>query len=189
MQHLDFKDLSDDQLLLYLKEGNHMAFQSIYNKYWERSYRNVYNVLYDKGLSEDVLHEVFSDMWFRKDTIDIRNLKAYLFKSVRNNALLKIRSEKFVALNADMIEGLVLKPDIEMEFDQKELKRTIEQIMKQLPARCRAIFYMSRFQDCSISEIAVHFGISHRTVENQIHLALKHLRTNLGIAIFLVLFS
>lgn len=187
--HLDFKEFSDEQLLLYLKNGNHMAFQYIFNKYWEKLYSNVYNVLYDKGLTEDVLQEVFSDIWFRKDTIEIRNLSAYLFKAVRNNALLKVRNKKFVAFNADIIEGLVLKPEIEMQFDKNELKRSIEHAMDHLPARCRAIFFMSRYQDYSITEIASHFEISHRTVENQIHLALKHLRTNLDIAIFILLFS
>ena len=186
--HLDCKELSDDQLLSRLKASNHMAFQYIYNKYWERLYGNVYNVLSDKGLTEDVLHEVFSDIWIRRDSLEIRNLNAYLYKSVRNNALLKIRNKKFVDFNEAMVEALVLKPEIELELDSRELKLTIEYELKKLPARCRAIFFMSRYQDYSIAEIAVHFNISTRTVENQIYLALKHLRKNLDLAIFLLLF-
>lgn len=188
MHQIDLKEISDEQLLTLVKEDNHLAFQQIYNRYWEKLYSNTYNVLNDKSLSEDVLHDVFLDIWVRRDEIKIQNLAAYLFKAVRNNALLKIRNEKFIAFNLSMIERLEQIPEIELYLNQKELKSTIDIEIKKLPARCREIFYMSRYQDYSISEIAAHFNISHRTVENQIHVALKHLRTNLGPTLFILLF-
>lgn len=189
MYPINFKEISDDQLLTLVKDGNHLAFQQIYNRYWEKLYGSAYNVLNDKSLSEDVMHDVFLDIWMRKDEIQIQNLYGYLFKAVRNNALLKIRNEKFVAFNLSMIEQLEQIPEIELYLNQKELKSTIDLEIKKLPSRCRDIFYMSRFEDCSISEIAIHFNISHRTVENQLHLALKHLRTHLGATLFILLFS
>ena len=189
MSSNSFQDLSDEQLLSLVKEGNRLAFTQIYYKYWEDLYNNVYNILWDQGLTEDVLHEVFVDVWSRRDVIEIKSLKSYLFKAVRNNALLQIRNDKFVAFNSEMIESLVLKPEVELRIAKKELKSSIEEAIKELPARCRAIFYMSRYQDYSINEIAAHFDISHRTVENQLHRALKHLRSNLGVTLFLILFS
>ncbi|WP_067146400.1 RNA polymerase sigma factor [Pseudotamlana agarivorans] len=187
-KQLNFNDISDENLLLYVKAGNHSAFNQIYNKYWERLYISVYNVLMDKSLTEDVLHEVFSDIWLRKEELQIRNLNSYLFKSVRNNALLKIRNDKYVGFNSVILETLTLNPEIELDLDHRELKTSIEQIMLDLPSRCRSIFYMSRFQNYSITEIALHFGISHRTVENQLHRALKHLRTALGSTLFIHFF-
>jgi len=185
----DFKEISDDQLLTFVKEGNHLAFQQIYNRYWEKLYGNAYNVLNDKSLAEDVLHDVFLDIWVRKQELQIQNLYAYLFKAVRNNSLLKIRNERFIAFNWSMIDQLEQIPEIELYLDQKELRATIDTEIKKLPARCRDIFYMSRYQDRSVSEIAIHFNISKRTVENQLHLALKHLRASLGATLFILLFS
>lgn len=189
MYPIDFQEISDDQLLTFVKEGNHLAFQQIYNRYWEKLYSNAYNVLNDKSLSEDVLHDVFLDIWLRRDEIQIQNLYGYLFKAVRNNSLLKIRNERFVAFNLSIIDQLEQIPEIELYLNQKELKSTIDTEIKKLPARCRDIFYMSRYQNYSISEIALHFNISKRTVENQLHVALKHLRTHLGATLFILLFS
>lgn len=188
MNKKDFSNYSDEKLLSLLAEDNNVAFAQIYNKYWKRLYNNVYNVLWDKGLTEDVLHEVFIDIWSRRNRLDIVNLKNYLFKAARNNALLRIRNEKFMAFNSEMIEKLVLKPEVELQIARNELKSAVESAIKELPPRCRAIFYMSRYQDCSINEIAQHFNISNRTVENQLHRALKHLRSCLGTSLFLFLF-
>jgi RNA polymerase sigma-70 factor (ECF subfamily) len=48
--------------------------------------------------------------------------------------------------------------------------------LHQLPKRCQEIFKLSRFDNLSNDEIAAKLGISKRSVENQITLALKHLR-------------
>jgi len=72
----------------------------------------------------------------------------------------------------------------------------LQQLLQQLPQRCREIFNMSRFQYLSNDEIARQLGISKRTVENQLTTALAHLRTNLKdisgvliIAMFITHFS
>lgn len=177
---------SDEELFFLVKKGNHLAFQMIYNKYWYQLYANVYNVLSDKGLTEDVLHEVFTDIWIRKDDLEIRNLKSYLYKAVRNHALLKIRNERLESFSQKLIDHLTSEPEIELVLDQKDLKETIEKAIEQLPTRCKDIFYMSRYDDYSILEIAKHFNISKRTVENQIHRALKHIRSVLTFLVFLL---
>jgi len=45
-----------------------------------------------------------------------------------------------------------------------------------LPLRCQTIFKMSKLERLTNQEIALALGISKRSVENQLALALKHLR-------------
>ncbi|WP_422082935.1 RNA polymerase sigma factor [Ulvibacterium sp.] len=187
MEQWDFQELSDDKLLSLIKEGNQMAFQSVYQKYWEGLYASVINILKDKGLTEDVLHEVFVKIWTRREELEIRNLKSYLFKAARNNALLKIRNRRFIEMHEEVIAKLSFNPIAYQKLAHGDLKKRIEQASKSLPKRCRTIFFMSRYQEYSISEIAEHFNISHRTVENQLHIALKHLRQSLGRIVNLLL--
>ena len=183
MAKKNFQELTDIQLLSLIKEGNQLAFYHLYNKYWRELYSRTINVLRDKGKTEDVLHEVFTSIWMRRSAIQIENLRSYLFTAVRNNAFEKINTEKYVDLGEELISTLSLPADVDEYFNAKALEKDIENAVKDLPVRRRAIFYMSRYQEYSISEIAHHFGISHRTVENQLHLALKHLRNTLGITL------
>lgn len=62
----------------------------------------------------------------------------------------------------------------------KQLKEAIELNVGGLPDKCQQIFRMSRYQNMSIKEISEKLGISHKTVENQLTKALKHLRKSLG---------
>ncbi|WP_420603086.1 RNA polymerase sigma factor [Flagellimonas sp.] len=184
----NFGDLSDKNLLSLIKEGNQMAFRQLYHRHWEGLYSCTINVLKDKGQTEDVLHEVFVNIWTKRDKLDIQNVKGYLFRAVRNQALMKIRNERFIDLHEETIRQLSLSPKAEQNLAESDLKFKIGQAAKSLPARCKAIFFMSRYQEYSINEIAQHFNISHRTVENQLHIALKHIRSTLGNVISLLLF-
>ncbi|WP_318311603.1 MULTISPECIES: RNA polymerase sigma-70 factor [Flagellimonas] len=170
------ESLYDKDLLSLMKKGNRLAFKQVYDKYWEGLYSATINILKDKGLTEDVIHDVFVYLWVKRETTKIQNLKSYLFQAVRNNALLKIRNQKFTKLHEEKIHGLADVPVAEQNLNLKDLELKIEKAANSLPARCKTIFYMSRFENYTITEIANHFGISHRTVENQLYLALKHLR-------------
>lgn len=170
-----------------MKEGGQMAFHQIYHKYWEGLYAYTHNILNDQGLTEDVLHEVFTNLWARREGVEINHLKSYLYNAVRNRALTKIREHKFTAFDEQVIQQLKLTPEIEQQFDRNDAMLVIEQAAEKLPARCKDIFYMNKFQHYSTAEIAQHYNISPRTVENQLSLALKHLRAELGTSLLLAL--
>ena len=180
---------TDPTLFSLVKQGNQIAFKQVYDKYWDRLYMYCFKILNDTWLAEDVLHEVFTQIWIRKEELEITNLKSYLFNAVRNRALLKIRDDKFTKLDEAIVSKLELIPEIEQEFDKNDTILAINRASKELPDRCRDIFYMSKIQHYSSAEIAKHFNISQRTVENQISLALKHLRKELGTTLIILLFS
>ncbi|MFC6857989.1 RNA polymerase sigma factor [Zunongwangia atlantica] len=179
---------SDTILIALVSKGNQLAFEQVYHNYWDKLYVYTNNILNDTWLTEDVLHEVFTQIWIRREELEIRNLKSYLYNSVRNRALLKLRDNKFTKLDELIVNRLNLSPEIEQEFDKNDTIMAIEKATSELPERCRAIFYMSKFQHYSSAEIANHFNISQRTVENQVSLALKHLRSELGASLFISLF-
>lgn len=178
---------NDLVLLELLKEDNRLAFHQLYHKYWEGLYNYVFNILRDKWSTEDVLHEIFTKVWIDRNSLEIKNLKSYLYVSVRNKALLKIRDAKFTFIEQQLIEELEIESEIEKSESYQELKNNVDVSIEKLPKRCKEIFYMNKFQHYSSAEIATYFNISQRTVENQLSLALKHLRNELGITLLLVL--
>jgi len=61
-----------------------------------------------------------------------------------------------------------------------ELEHHIAEALNELPQQCRTIFQMSRFEELKYKEIAIHLGISVKTVENQMGKALKIMRVKLA---------
>ncbi|MDN3666640.1 RNA polymerase sigma factor [Algibacter miyuki] len=185
----NLEKISDTSLLILVKEGNELAFRQIYNRYWHPLYNYALNILEDKGLTEDTIQEVFIKIWTNRETTQIERLKNYLFNAVRNNALLKIRDNKFSALNEQIVSTLSLTPEGEQKLNLEDLTFLIEDAASHLPEKRRVIFIMSRLQNYSITEIADFFNISHRSVENQLYLASKELRSVLRKSLnFLVIF-
>lgn len=68
--------------------------------------------------------------------------------------------------------------------DYTFVREYLGKIVSRLPDKRREIFIKSRFEYKSVDEIARDMGISRKTVENQLTLALKYLRENLTFLIF-----
>lgn len=169
-------EIDDKQLLILIKNGNELAFNQLYNRYWKRLFAYTLNILNDKGLAEDVIHEIFTNIWIKGDSLNISTCENYLFVSAKHRAISLLRKVQFTAIDESIITTLSYSPEIDATTNSKDLKYIIENATQTLPKRCRDIFYMSRYEDYSNLEIAHYFKISQRTVENQLYLALKHLR-------------
>ncbi len=180
MKRDGFDRLTDSQIFSLIKEGNQLAFNHVYNKYWKKLFVYANNILNKEELAEDALHEVFTKVWTSRKTLKVSNLQSYLFVSVRNYSITMLSKVRFTEFDEQIIENLALAPEGESNLYCQDLVAEIEEAAKELPARCWEIFFMSRFKGYSNAEIAQHFQISNRTVENQLSIALKHIRSTLS---------
>lgn len=176
-----FNKKSEEELLCLIKQGNQLAFNHIYNKYWKRLFAYAYNILNEKDIVEDALHEVFIKIWTNRVSIEISNLESYLFVSVRNKSISLFGKVQFTEFDESIMDDLSFSPsEEEDDLRYQKLSASIEEVSKELPERCREIFMMSRYQGYSNEEIASYYEISHRTVENQLSIALKHIRKSIS---------
>lgn len=171
---------ADDGLVALLKMGNRLAFHQIYGRYWKSLYNYTYNILSDAPLTEDCLQDIFVNLWVKREEIQIQNLQAYLFTSSRYKAISALRKIKLSKHHEAVIEELVHRPEVDAKLSLQDLHTEIEKVSYDLPKRCREIFFLSRFSDLSIREISDKLKISNRTVENQLSIALKHIRANIS---------
>lgn len=177
----------ETEWLNLLQEGNHVAFNQIYEHYWKRLYNYTYNILQDEGLAEDCLHDVFTNIWVKRSQLEIDNLKSYLFNACRNKAISLMRKVKFSPFQEEVVEQLGYLPEVESKLEMDDIENEIREATRSLPDRCREIFMMSRFEHLTIQEIAVRLNISTRTVENQLATALKHIRPEVSAVLFAAL--
>jgi RNA polymerase sigma-70 factor (family 1) len=154
----------------------------IYERYWERMYKYIFNRLKSHDMAFELSQDVFLSLLEREKKIEFHtSLSGFLFASVRYQIINHIGKEKVRSkYREEFVSFHQASNSNEEVIDLRDLEGAIDRSIKELPIRCQQIFNMSRLQNLSITEIAQQLKISHRTVENQLSAALKHLRISLG---------
>lgn len=185
--------VSDIQLWAAVKTNDELAFNELFKRYWVRLYKTANQYLKDGEASEEVVHDVFLNIWNRREELEISSVPNFLLTAVRYQVYNRLRSAKSpVIYEADhsAFASITDTNQAEDKIEEEELYRVMYDYLEELPKRCREIFCMSRIDQLSNDEIAARLGISKRTVENQITVALKHLRECYHyIAVIAVLFK
>jgi RNA polymerase sigma-70 factor (ECF subfamily) len=178
----------DEQTLLsLLRQDDIRAFEEIYERFWERLYVAAIRLLEDEETSKDIIQEIFIDVWNRRATLQIQNLNAFLYQAVKFQIAKQLRKRPLNPIHLEVIAELKSTQSADTSLHLAELSAQIEQVITALPPRCQEIFRLSRFENLSNKEIAQRLNISLSTVENQIHIALKSLRSNLDNALSFIL--
>ena len=176
----DFEKLSDEKLLQFVKNSNTQAFDELYRRHWHLLFRTADNILLDAEAARDVVQDIFISFWVKRHERDIRNVGGYLRQSVKLKCFEHLRTGKINQQALDRIKNLGFARDTEEKIDFLEVHQTFEKHLNELPAKCREIFRMSRFEDLSNKEIALRLNISVKAVEYHITRALKHIRRSMG---------
>ena len=172
----------DTLLLSELREGKSGAFQQIYEVYWEDLFIYVSRVLGEESDAEDIVQEVFVNLWRIKDNVShINSLKAYLLKMAKNRVVkFLMKKQHTKECSASLHEYLQeSQENLEQRIIVNELSAIIDSEIAALPTKMRQIFLLSR-KDCLFhKEIASMLEISDQTVKKQINNSIKYLKTRL----------
>lgn len=187
----NYSQHNDQALITLLKEGDELAFAELHCRYKAVLFLHTYRMLRNEDEAKDIIQEVFTTLWTRRNDIPaIASLASYLYSAARNKVLDSIARKKTeqkymrsLALFLEEGENIT-----EKELREKELARLIEREVSRLPARMREIFELSRYENLSYKEIAEALNISDKTVKKQVSNALVILRKKLDVA-FSVFFS
>lgn len=171
------------ELLDRLKNGDMLAFDSVYKLYSHKLFSFVFKILKNEAEADDIVQEVFVKIWeLRGKLSDYKLLNSYIFTIAYNNSIDLIRKR---INNNKYLEHLkrssvinVTPPNIsEIEF--QELTTQVEKLIANLPERQKQVYFLHREEGLTYPEIAEQLGISKNTVENHMVKALKYLRRNM----------
>ncbi|AGA79363.1 RNA polymerase sigma-70 factor [Echinicola vietnamensis] len=181
---------SDMTLLDGLRQGSWEAFESLYDKYWEKIYAVSSAVTKDQELSKDIVQEIFLDLWNRREKLAIKNLYAYLYQASKYRLIEHIRKQEQQEQFLEEFNQILSHCPVEDYLFHKELELTIKESLEELSPKCKRIFYLSRYDHLSNHEISQQLKISKSTVENHINKALNHLRNSPEVKMaFIIAFS
>lgn len=176
---VEYQSLNDHELTELLRRGDHLAFNEIYKRYWRTSINAAYQRLKSKEDAEEVVQDVFVNLYIRRSQIQLRSsLEAYLNIAIKYRIIDAFRSQKLKEsrLNDIISHQEILPSQPDQEFEYKELRERIRKAADQLPEKCREVFLMSRFEQLSNQEISERTGIAVSTVKKHMHKALTILR-------------
>lgn len=181
---------NDADLWNAVRNNDVTAFAALFNRYWQKLYYASYNYTHDRELSEEIVHDVFLSVWTRRTELDIELFENFLVKAVRYQIYNRSRAVKLAVVYTDTsaFEQRVTENNKgEENIKEQELKDELYKHLSLLPLRCQTIFKMSKLERLTNQEIAATLGISKRSVENQLAIALKHLKIMFKNAIILAI--
>lgn len=169
---------SDKQLIRAIKGGDTKSYEKLFERYYDRYFSFACALLHDADAAEDVLQNVFLKLWIGRDRLDEnRSIENYLLVSVRNEIFdyLRLKYNQTV-VRGETPEKEDASADIEEEMFWSETSDRMDKIIKNMPPQRQRIFMMSRYENMASKDIADALGLSVRTVERHIYLALQDLK-------------
>lgn len=182
MKHSRNKPLYDDQdLLMHFWRDDRRGLEILFRSHYQGLYRFVFLITKNKPLAEDIVQEVFINLWrVRHGLQENTRFKPYLYRACKNLAFNKLKATQREQLTGDDFpEVPANQASVADILANKQLQTYIRGIIKNLPPKRKLIFIMSRDQQMSYKEIAEYLDISTKTVENQISAALRTIRQQL----------
>lgn len=186
----NLKNTSDENLASLIRDGNHHAFEELYNRYKVTLINHAYKKLGDFEDAKEIVQEIFMKIWLRHaDTPKLENVAGWLYILVRNKVLNRISHRDVIRRYEKSFQGFILMetrvPDLILR--EKEMKAIIDREIQSLPPKMQQVLILSRYNNLSNKSIAEKLNISENTVKNHLKASLKALRKRLGANLLLII--
>lgn len=172
-------NLSEQQIVKSIKEGDINSFETLFKEYYERLCDFGMKYLKSIDQAEEVVQDTFYNIWKNRESLNIKtSLKSYLYTAIRNNCLQELRTRSLDIKYENYYKSHYVNESISPvdELNAKELSLVINKALNSLPERCKTIFKLSRDEGLKYQEIADKLSISIKTVEANMGKALKQFR-------------
>jgi RNA polymerase sigma-70 factor, ECF subfamily len=163
-------------MLTRIGQRDENAMEAVFRRYSGPVYSVAFRVLRDSGQAEDVLQEVFLQLW-RKPAAFVQNrgsLGAWLVVIARNRAIDVLRRRK----PSSSVEDVVLASPVNVadEAERNTVMQKVRGVIANLPEEQRKTLQLAYFEGLSHTEIASRTGDPLGTVKTRIRQALITLR-------------
>lgn len=164
--------------ILALSQGSVKDFDILFITYYPKVKSFLLSMLANEEEAEDLAQDTFMRLWQRKELlINVNNLNAYIYQTVKHVLYSDLDRKKGI-LNTDIESAseLLSSGEVEEIVYRHELEDIINKTIDNMPPQRKQVFCMSRRQGLTTEEISHRLGISRRTVETHISIALATLR-------------
>lgn len=172
----------DIQLIEKALNKDKVAFKSLYEVYNSRVYRTAYIILDNTSMAEDILQEVFMNLYLKGTKLKhYEAFESWLYKMTVNSCMNYIKKSKKVSfIGDDEVLDAIDKIDFESTpedmFIREELTSEIMKYIYELPANHRTTVILFYYNELPIKEIASIMDCSEGTVKSRLFYSKKFLK-------------
>jgi RNA polymerase sigma-70 factor (ECF subfamily) len=167
---------ADMRLVARIRAGDQQSMSELYDRYAKVVYAVALRVLQDAGAAEDVLQDVFLQLWRNPDAFDASrgNLAAWLAVISRHRSIDRLRKRR----PETDIEDCVIAggPDVRDEAEHKLMIEKVRGVLAEMSSDQRNVLELAFFQGLTHTEIAEKTGEPLGTVKTRIRSGLQQLR-------------
>ncbi len=173
-----------ENISLYLYDliykDSEQALKHLYLHYFAKLLRYVSIYVHSTGEAEEIISDTFLAIWENRKTLLVDNFESYLYSIARNKSISTIR--RYSRLNTVELEenyiDLFVHTSTTPEDDliSQEQINEINKAINTLPDKCKEAFKLIREEKMKYKEAAAILGISVKTLEAHLTLAMKKLR-------------
>jgi RNA polymerase sigma-70 factor (ECF subfamily) len=178
----------DVALALSVRQGDHDAFQALYDRYASSVLGLAQSVVRDRGAAEDVTHDVFLGFWRNPHSFEPGrgHFVAWLLRVTRNRSIDVLRKRRDVTFgnapssaDGDPIDPTQWLQDKDPSPEVQAISRTlggrVREALKELPPEHRILLELAYFGGLTQREIAERLNRPLGTVKTQMRTSLKRL--------------
>jgi RNA polymerase sigma factor (sigma-70 family) len=174
---VNFAVQDDDVLLLQIRQNSKPAFNQLFEKYWESAYSDAYRRLKDADQAKDIVQDIFTHIWLHRATDRIQNFPAYLHTAIRNKVIKVTTRQKATHPFFNPRENTTGNAgNADQSLLWKEFHIAYETWLNSLPPQRQIIFRLRFHDDLPTKAIASLLGLSRKTVQNQLGMAVEKLK-------------
>lgn len=176
----DYPQVTDSMLISRIRGGDEDALAALHDRYAQVVYSVALRVLGDTTQAEDILQEIFLQLWRKPETFDSNrgSLGAWLAVIARHRAIDQLRKRRS-ELDIDDVM-ISVDSNLEQTADRNRTIARIRSAVEQLPSEQRRALELAFFQGLTHSEIAAKTGEPLGTIKTRIRAGLAALRKGLA---------
>jgi RNA polymerase sigma-70 factor (ECF subfamily) len=173
-------------LLVRVAGGDHAAFAALYDMLAPRVFGLILRILVDRAQSEEVLQEVFLEIWQSAERFapDKGQGRSWMLTMAHRRAVDRVRSAQ-ASVDRDVRVGIrdigVVHDAVAEEVESRIEAERVAEALSTLPDAQREAITLAYFGGYSQSEIAALVGAPLGTVKTRMRDGLSRLRTEMGV--------
>jgi RNA polymerase sigma-70 factor (ECF subfamily) len=168
---------SDEALIKRIADRDQLAMRTLFARYRVALYRWLLRLVSDTATAEDLLSEVFLDVWRHAAVFEGRSsVSTWLLAIARNKAISARRRRPEVELNDELTSTLAdPADDPELMLEKKDREEVLRRSVAQLSQGHAEIIDLVYYHGKSVNEVAEVMGLNAATVKTRMFYARKKL--------------
>ena len=168
---------TDEVLIERIAAGDKLAMRALFSRHQTRVFRFLCGILRDQSLAEDVVTDVFIDVWRQAARFEGRSsVSTWVLAIARFKALSALRKPREAEMDEEKAAEIEdVADDPEVMAQKKDKGEILRECLSGLSAEHREIIDLVYYQEKSVEECAEIVGIPENTVKTRLFHARKRL--------------